>query len=154
MASIEQLVSISELARIYGRHRQTVSKMLADMGAAPVEKRAGHPVYRLGDVTELRGDSPLPKAGELNPEELPPKDRKDWYQGESERLSIEREKGQLVPIDEVRREMAFLAKALVNELDNIPDILERDCNLDGESRERVQQIIDAARMRMHEAASE
>jgi hypothetical protein len=90
----------------------------------------------------------------INPEELPPKDRKDWYQGESERISIDREKGNLVPIEDVRREMAILAKALVNELDNIPDILERDCNLDGESRDRVQQILDAVRMQIFEAAGE
>ncbi|MBM0956484.1 DUF1441 family protein, partial [Escherichia coli] len=55
--------------------------------------------------------------------------RKAWYQSERERLKFEQETAQLIPASDVRREFAIWAKAVVQVLETLPDILERDCGL-------------------------
>ncbi len=56
-------------------------------------------------------------------------ERKAWYQSERERLKFEQETAQLIPASDVRREFAIWAKAVVQVLETLPDILERDCGL-------------------------
>ena len=71
--------------------------------------------------------------------------RKAWYQSERERLKFEQETAQLIPASDVRREFAIWAKAVVQVLETLPDILERDCGLQPAAVSRVQSIIDDLR---------
>ncbi|EQC3551272.1 DUF1441 family protein, partial [Escherichia coli] len=52
---------------------------------------------------------------------------------------------QLIPASDVRREFAIWAKAVVQVLETLPDILERDCGLQPAAVSRVQSIIDDLR---------
>ncbi len=70
---------------------------------------------------------------------------KPWYQSERERLKFEQETAQLIPASDVRREFAIWAKAVVQVLETLPDILERDCGLQPAAVSRVQSIIDDLR---------
>ncbi len=72
-------------------------------------------------------------------------ERKAWYQSERERLKFEQETAQLIPASDVRREFAIWAKAVVQVLETLPDILERDCGLQPVAVSRVQSIIDDLR---------
>lgn len=72
-------------------------------------------------------------------------ERKAWYQSERERLKFEQETAQLIPASDVRREFAIWAKAVVQVLETLPDILERDCGLQPAAVSRVQSIIDDLR---------
>ncbi|HHY1073661.1 TPA: DUF1441 family protein, partial [Haemophilus influenzae] len=60
----------------------------------------------------------------------------------------ERDTGELVPSFEVAQEMGFLAKAVVQSLDTLPDILERDCALTPAQLTRVIQVIDDVKSQM------
>ena len=79
---------------------------------------------------------------------LSPSDRRAFWQAENERLKYERETGELIPAFEVAQEMSFLAKAIVQSLETLPDILERDCGLQPNALIRVQQVIDDIRDQM------
>lgn len=72
-------------------------------------------------------------------------ERKARYQSERERLKFEQETAQLIPASDVRREFAIWAKAVVQVLETLPDILERDCGLQPAAVSRVQFIIDDLR---------
>ena len=54
----------------------------------------------------------------------------------------------MVPSFEVAQEMGFLAKAVVQSLDTLPDILERDCALTPTQLTRVIQVIDDVKSQM------
>ncbi|HAI1316851.1 TPA: DUF1441 family protein, partial [Escherichia fergusonii] len=72
-------------------------------------------------------------------------DRKAWFQSERERLKFQQETGELIPASEVSREFASMAKAVVQVLETLPDILERDCAMTPSAVVRVQKVIDDLR---------
>lgn len=79
---------------------------------------------------------------------MSPQGRKAWYQSENERLKFEKDERELIPADEVAREFSALAKAVVQVLETLPDILERDCALTLSAVSRVQGVIDDLRDEM------
>ena len=133
------VLNINQLAALSGLHRQTVVARLKKIRPA-----GGHDklkLYRLTDIlTEFMGLPPPVAEGEMDPHE-----RKAWYQSERERLKFEQETAQLIPASDVRREFAIWAKAVVQVLETLPDILERDCGLQPVAVSRVQSIIDDLR---------
>ncbi|EEV6001963.1 DUF1441 family protein [Escherichia coli] len=132
-------LNISQVAALSGLHRQTVSERLKKIKTA-----GGHDklkLYKLTDIlAELLKLPPPVAEGEMDPH-----DRKAWYQSERERLKFEQEVGELIPASDVAREFAEMAKAMVQVLETLPDILERDCALEPSAVMRVQSIIDDLR---------
>lgn len=133
-------LNVSQLAAISGLHRQTVSSRIKNV--SPV---GGHEsnlkLYSLTSIlSELMKTPPPVAEGEMEPQ-----DRKAWYQSERERLKFEQEIGELIPASDVAREFAGMAKAMVQVLETLPDILERDCALPPQAVTRVQAIIDDLR---------
>ena len=47
------LLSVSEAAREFGYHRQTIAKRIAELGIRPSGTRNGHPVYRVRDLLRI-----------------------------------------------------------------------------------------------------
>jgi len=143
--------SISRIAEAFGLDRRTVSAKIKEAHIEPAGIRKGHPTYLLKDIgPALFGNSvnELPPAL-INPALMMPKDRKDWYQSERERLKLEAELKELVPADEVARGYADLVKAVVNPLDSLIDELESKAGLSGDALDRVQIIIDGVREEMY-----
>jgi len=145
------LWSKNRIASELGIDRRTVDKYLK--GVAPTGKVRGHPGWSLRDFLV-----PLAKAldsgitGEVeDPDRLPPKERKDWYQSENERIKMEREQGILIPAEEVRTEMANLVKPITQAMDSLPDVLERDCGLSRETLAKVQDMVDSQRDQLYKA---
>jgi phage terminase Nu1 subunit (DNA packaging protein) len=133
-------LNVSQLAALSGVHRQTVSSRLKS-----VRPTGGNDsnlkLYGLTDILSELMKMPAPVAeGDMDPQ-----DRKAWYQSERERLKFEQEVGELIPASDVAREFADLAKAMVQVLETLPDILERDCALAPAAITRVQEIIDDLR---------
>jgi len=144
--------SISRLAEALGRDRRTVAAIIKEAGVVPAGTRRGNPVYRLADVVDaMTADRRPTSAGEMSVDELLPQDRKAWYQSENERVKLERELRLLVPVDEVQREMAVLAKAVASSLDSLSDMLERDAGLPPEAIEMVEKTTDALREQMYQS---
>lgn len=147
--------SISRLASEFGMDRKTVAKRLRDGGVAPAGKRDGYDVYRLADVAPyLVGTVVGGAPGAVDPRDLPPTDRRAYYQSENERIKVEVSTGSLVPAAEVEADYAELIKTVVQFFDTLPDVLERDCALSPEQVMQVQNTCDRFRQGMYEKVTE
>ncbi|WP_276224963.1 DUF1441 family protein [Pasteurella multocida] len=136
-------LNINQIAELVGMHRQTVSQRLA--GLTPASgSNSKLKLYLLSDLIR----SGLSEKMSTDVDSLVPVDRKAFWQAENERLKYERETGQLIPAFEVAQEMSAFAKATVQTLETLPDILERDAGLTPKALVLVQQIIDDVRDQM------
>ncbi|MEF3081873.1 DUF1441 family protein [Luteimonas sp. SMYT11W] len=145
--------SVSRLAQEFGMARATVSKRLRESGVPPLGERNGSPVYQLADAASAlvgTGGGGANDGGVIDPRDLPPKERKDFFQSENERLKVEMTMGTLVPAVEVEADMADLVKQIVQFLDTLPDDLERKLALKPEQVVKVQERCDRIRQLMYE----
>jgi hypothetical protein len=148
--------SIARLADEFNIDRRTATKRIREAGIAPQAKRGGNDVYRLVDVAAaLLGFAPADAGGGpvVDPRDLPPMERRAFYQSENERLSVEQKLGTLVPAAEVEADYAELVKTMVQFLDTLPDVLERDCSLSPVQVVKVQESCDQVRMELYKAAT-
>lgn len=133
-------LNINQLAGITGVHRQTVAARLKQVEPA-LGSNNKLKLYLITDVlTELMAPVVASSA-----EDMSPSDRLAHWKAENERLKFEQDTGQLIPADEVAREFSVMAKAVVQVLETLPDILERDCALNPAAVSRVQSVIDDLR---------
>ena len=143
---------ITKIAQAFGLHRDTVRRRLSEAGVVPAGKQGNASTYHLKDVgPALFSESSRALPEDMDPQGLPPKDRKDWYQSENERVKLERELRNLVSVEEATREMSRLAKATASTLDGLADVLERDAGLNPEAVLRVQEITDSLREQMYQS---
>jgi len=135
-------VNVSQLAELVGMNRNLVARRLREL-----ELVAGNGenlrVYELGPALQALLTPSAKENGEMSPQ-----DRKAWYQSENERLKFEEGVRGLIPAEEVAREYASMAKAVVLVLETLPDILERDCALSPKAVQLVQDKIDDLRDEM------
>lgn len=135
--------NINQITELVGMHRQTVSQRVAGLTPA-IGSNSKLKLYALSDLIKIG----LAEKMTADVDSLSPVERRAFWQAENERLKYERDTGELVPAFEVAQEMSFLAKAVVQSLDTLPDILERDCGLPPAALMRVQQVIDDLRDQM------
>lgn len=102
--------SVAKIAEAFGLNRGTVKKRLLDANTPIANIVRGNPVYALRDIGPiLFGADPDVNTNNLqDPTLMPPKERKDWYQSENERIKLETTLKQLVPVADVHLEMAVL----------------------------------------------
>jgi hypothetical protein len=142
--------NITRIADAFSMDRGTVRRHLRDAGIVPAGTRNGVNVYALKDVgPALFGETVT--AGGHGPDDLPPQDRKAWYQSENERVRLEKDMRLLVPVEETHREMSKFAKAMASTLDSLADMLERDAGLPPEAIELVEKVTDNLREQMYQA---
>lgn len=136
------LINVTQLAELVGMNRNMVARRLRE-----TEMDGGNgenlKQYELGKALRVLIMPSVQESGEMTPQ-----DRKAWYQSENERIKFEESERQMIPVDEVAREYAVLAKAVVQVLETLPDILERDCALAPAAVNRVQSVIDDLRDEM------
>ena len=148
--------SISRLASELGMDRKTVAKRLRDGGVAPAGKREGYDVYRLVDVVPYLSRTVIGGIGDgtVDPRDLPPTERRAYYQSENERMKAEVTAGCLVPAAEVESDYAELVKLIAQFFDTLPDVMERDCSLTPEQVMQVEKSCDRIRQAMYEKVVE
>lgn len=129
---------VARLAREFRIHRHTLAKRIAKAGLEPTGEQRGNPTYSIYDVAVLL--LVPPKKGKTDFEDRPTA-RKAWYQSENERIKFETAIGKLVPIEDVQRQLFLMAKEVVATLDRIPDVLERDAELEPEHVQMVEETI-------------
>lgn len=139
----ELKLNINQIAELTGLHRQTVSQRVAGLTPS-LGSNSKLKLYALRDLI-LTG---LAEKMSADVDSLSPMDRKAFWQAENERLKYEEKTGELIPASEVALEMGTMAKAVVQTLETLPDILERDCGLQPKDLIRVQQVIDDVRDQM------
>lgn len=158
MGSVEDLGSaflwsISKISEAFSLHRTTVRKRLVEAGVEPAGESKGNALYALRDVGPAlfsKNSETIDVEGLQNPALMPPKDRKDWYQSENERVKLEESTRQLIPEAEVVAVYSSMTKAVVQVLETIPDLLERDCALSPQAVSHVQNVIDDLRFTLAE----
>ena len=144
------LWNITKIAQAFGVSRDTVRKRLTAAGVAPVKKTKGIPVYSLDEV----GPAVFATAANVavtkyEPDELPPKDRKDFYQSENERLKFEKSTGQLIPVEEVRTDQVRVLKTVVAFFDGLPDKMERKRLFSGDQLNALESVSDETRDQLY-----
>ena len=92
----------------------------------------------------------LDRDGVPDPDEMAPKDRKDWYDGTSTKVKLEEKAGLVIPAEEVRRGVATLVTNMIQEIENLPDLFERDCGFGPEAIKIAQEAVDRVRMLAYE----
>lgn len=139
--------SVARIAEAFGLNRATVKKRLMDARIPVAGTVKNNPVYALRDVGPALFSSVSSDDSESihDPSLMDPKSRKDWFQSENERVKLESTLKQLVPAEDVHREMALIAKAVIQVLDTWPDKLERDRGWSPEQIEEAQSVIDEMR---------
>ncbi|HGY5180642.1 DUF1441 family protein [Citrobacter braakii] len=136
-------LNINQLAAVTDLHRQTIASRLNNVEPAP-GSNSRLKLYSVVDILrELLGRTTAPELVDID-KMLPP-DRKAWFQSERERLKFQQETGELIPASTVTREFSSMAKAVVQVLETLPDILERDCAMTPAAVVRVQKVIDDLR---------
>lgn len=149
--------SVARLADAFGMDRRTAAKRLKEAGIPPLAKRNGNDVYRLADAAPALvnlGVAALGGEGVVDPRDLPPMERRAFYQSENERLKVESTIGQLVPAAEVEADYAELVKKVVQFFDTLPDVLERKAGLTPEQVVKVQDECDRVRQSMYEGITD
>lgn len=137
--------SISQFAKEFGIARETVQSRLRAAGIKPCGENLRHPVYSVKEVSRAIWMPNTSANGMNDPDKMSPKERSDWFRSENERLKFERESGFSVSSDDAREQMAIIVKMMVQVLETLPDILERDHHLDCKIISAIQDRIDALR---------
>ena len=140
-------LSLSALAAEFGSTRETIKKRLDDANVDPSGARGGHPVYRLKDA--LRAWSAIENANRT-PGEMPIAERGRFYATAMQELEYKRASGELVTRADMQTENARAFKIFAQEMDALPDVLERDCALTAAQAEMIQARIDAVRDNIYE----
>ncbi|KIU35060.1 DUF1441 family protein [Atlantibacter hermannii] len=133
-------LNINQLAGITNVHRQTVAARLKNVEPAP----GSNSKLKLYLVTDILTELMVPTVS-ATVDDMQPSDRLAHWKAENERIKFEQETGQLIPAEQVAREFAVMSKAVVQVLETLPDILERDCALSPAAVARVQSVIDDLR---------
>lgn len=88
---------------------------------------------------------------ETDPDKLEPFKRKAHYMAETEKLQLQRMRGDLVPRIEVEQEQGRIAKIVGEGLETLPDIMERDSGATPKQLAKMQEVIDRLRTQFYEA---
>lgn len=142
--------NISQLSAVTGLHRQTVASRLANIPTAPGSNEKNKLYFLIDVIRALMETTASPVSERQDPNKMPPKERKDWYQSENERVKLEESTRQLIPEAEVVAVYSSMTKAVVQVLETIPDLLERDCALSPQAVSHVQNVIDDLRFTLAE----
>ena len=132
-------LNITQIADYFGIHRNTVMDKIRRKGIKPVDKVGNANLYSLLEVEHLFTDT----------DDFDPKDRKDWFVSENERLKFELACSELIPAKEVRAESVKLMKSIVAFFESLPDKMERTRLFDTEQLDAIEKECDQFRNQLH-----
>lgn len=113
--------------------------------------RKGAPVMQRGArgvswVIDLRAMSEWVYSGrsenaDIDPDSLPPSERKAWYEGETRKRELQVRDRELIPAAEVEQAIATAFAAIAQDMRAIPDNLERRHGIDPQTAEQVESAL-------------
>jgi len=121
------LYSLTQLASLYSISRDTVKRRLEKSGVPSSSERRGSPVFHIALASRaiIEGEMPGGTGIGDDPDEMPPKERLDWYKSESEKTKVLESKGELIRLADHTNALSSLVKILIVPLDTLVDNLER-----------------------------
>lgn len=143
------LWSILALSEQLQRPWNTVKRKLKQV--PPDGEINGKPAWFLSTAAPHLVEPAEKSERKKDPEEMDPRDRLDWAKGDETIMRNQERARLLVPIIEVREEMATMTKIFVTGLDTLPDVLERKAALTPKQAEILQAHCDDLRERIHKA---
>ncbi len=138
--------SLNQIAREFGIARETVQNRLRSANVSPTGEKRGFPVYSVSAAARailLPESSSTP--GLNDPDKMTPKEQRDWYAAQIDKVKLAQLTGEVVNESESREQMAQIAKIGLQVLETLPDILERDYHLDPEIIASIESRIDMIR---------
>lgn len=141
--------NISQLAKAFSLHRDTIRGRLNDAGVKPVGKKANAPLYLLAEAAEAIFAGSVVAGDSADPTKLDPKSRKEWYQSENERLKFQTSIKELIPSGEHRDNVALTIKVLASFFDSLPDKMERTRLFTPEQLEALEGVCDQQRNQLY-----
>ena len=107
--------------------------------------------WRYGGEVQVsqKSDKPI-AANVVDPEQLTIVDRKTYFEGELKRRQLQQIDRDLIPAEEFELVLAEMQKTVLQCLDTLPDVLERDTGLAAAQVQRVIQAVDACRDGIYE----
>lgn len=153
------MVSLQYAAMLMGTNTTQARKLLAGSMAFVIE---GAEAWTIESVLQcavarafVKGQEERPTiSGNIDPESLEPKDRKDFWDSEKKRIEVEELKGQVVEVEAMRRLWGMAQKVITQSLLTLPDRMEVEASLTPFQVSAVEQIIDDVRMSMALQAQE
>lgn len=144
--------NITRIANAFNFHRDTVRKKIKAAGLKPDGRQGNAELYQLAKVAPVLFSAPEKARGKLEyvPEELWPKDRKEWFQSESERIKFQANIGELIPVDKHREALLITVKSVVAFFESLPDKMERRRSFTPEQLEELERVTDAFRAELYE----
>jgi phage terminase Nu1 subunit (DNA packaging protein) len=137
----------ADCAQFFGVTLPTIDKWIRD--GMPTVQRGSQGISWVIDLhaaAKWRYEARLP-SGQIDPETLPPAERKLWYDGEARRRDIQERDRELIPVDEVEETVSTAFASVAQSLLSLPDLLERECALTSDQ-------ITASRVTVHAALSD
>lgn len=128
-------------AEFFGVSLPTIDKWLRD-GMPYIQRGAPRIpwVIDLHAAAKWRYEARLP-SGELDPETLPPAERKLWYDGETRRRELQERDRHLIPDGEVEQTIATAFATVSQSVLALPDQLERRAGLTPAQSDAVQSAV-------------
>ena len=135
------------LARMLGRSRETIRRVIGDYRIEPSGRQSGHDAYSLVAISQALFS--VPDDGEMSPLE-----RLNFYRSELARIALAEKCGELIPVEDYDREYSRMIKIMAAGLECLPDKLEMDAGLTGTQMEPVIRTIDGLRENLFQALTD
>lgn len=140
--------SLSQLADLFGLHRQTVRKRL--QGVKPDGLIRGNPAFTVKSAAPRLVESYQYDEQERDPDKMDPQDAKDFWEAKLKEQKFLENDGELWRSDEVLEALSGVSKRIALALRGIPDILERRTGLDAKQMGLVEEVIRSSMKEMHD----
>jgi len=142
--------NITRIAEAFNLSRDTVRKRLRESGVRASGKRSGAATYALADVGPALFDAEARFVPEIHdPDKMRPKDRKEWFQSENERVKYLVDAKALIPEGDYRQDLYTTLSAVVSFFENMPDKMERTGLFTPEQLELLETQGDAFRSQLY-----
>ena len=145
----EYTASITSAAREFGVAYQTLKARVDESGLEPAGAFRGATVYRIADLAAALYAADVPNAPD-DFDDLPPTERRAWFESEKLRLEVERELAGLVTAADAAREKDRAARAMLNYLEQIERDAIEHAGLDANAREVIAKRMEPARRTLRE----
>ncbi|APU00739.1 hypothetical protein [Aeromonas phage Asp37] len=146
--------NLSQLAKAFGLHRDTIRTRINDAGVKPCGKKANASIYKLHEAAEAIFAGTTIAGDQTDPAKLDPKSRKEWFQSENERLKFQEAIKELIKSGEHRDNIAKTLKSVASFFDSLPDRMERSRMFTPEQLEALEGECDKMRNQLYEELQE
>jgi phage terminase Nu1 subunit (DNA packaging protein) len=133
----------ADVSAFFGVSLPTVNEWVKK-GCPVIQKGIGAGIPWIFDLLEvmLWKYGATERDDQLTPDQMLPKDRKDWYDSELKRTELERKSGLLIPAGDAQVAIATAFSVISQHLRSMPDNLERRIGISPELAEQIERETD------------